>query len=283
MYAALLKHQLVLAQTEALAVLSGQKQLNADEYRCPRCQQRMILVLSEEKSSFFKHFTLINKQAGEKWEHQQSKLLLKTALAAAGFKAHCEVPLAAGQLRADVLASPNLAFEVQCAPLSLAEFKHRHQLYQQIKVLDIWVVGRRHFLKTKLKQTQLQYLRCNQRWGCYLLEILPQQQRLRLRYNIWQASISRRLVWQTQSWSLDDHGLQQLWHFQPRLVKFPAKADAEKKYLQQQVQTKSNLGLKISEQLYQKRITLDQIPVTVFEEWRHPGAISPLVKFLEQM
>ena len=53
-------------------------------------------------------------------------------MTAAGFPAEVEIPLAEGQLRADVLATAKLAFEVQCAPLSQQEFNHRHQLYQKL-------------------------------------------------------------------------------------------------------------------------------------------------------
>ena len=74
---------------------------------------------------------------GEKEEHHQSKMLYKAALTAAGFDAAVEIPLADGQLRADVLVAENLAFEIHCAPLSDAEFKHRHSLYQKIGVMNI--------------------------------------------------------------------------------------------------------------------------------------------------
>ncbi len=65
----------------------------------------MILIVSEQKAAFFKHISSYGSALGEKEEHHLSKMLLKSALTAAGFNAQVEIPLADGQLRADVLAS----------------------------------------------------------------------------------------------------------------------------------------------------------------------------------
>lgn len=158
MYAAMLNKGLVLAVNEAYLVNSNQKKLNQDFYRCPHCNKKVILIMSERKAAFFKHLISYNNLMGEKEEHHQSKMLLKSALTAAGFNAAVEMPLADGQLRADVLVSKKLAFEAQCAPLNKNEFRHRHALYHKIGVTDIWIVGKRHYLKKRLKQTQLIFL-----------------------------------------------------------------------------------------------------------------------------
>lgn len=177
MYAAMLNKKLVLAVDEACLVNARQKKLNRDNYHCPHCNKKVILVMSEQKAAFFKHLVKYSNLMGEKEEHHQSKMLLKSALTAAGFPAEVEIPLAEGQLRADVLATAKLAFEVQCAPLSQQEFNHRHQLYQKIGVKDIWIVGQRHYLKRRLKRTQLIFFRQNKAWGNYYLEINPQRNR----------------------------------------------------------------------------------------------------------
>ena len=146
MYAAILNQKLVLAINEAEQVSKGLKKLNQESYLCPSCRHRMILILSEEKKPFFKHFYQV-KGTGEKEEHLQAKQLLCTALKANGFRADIEVPLLDQQLRADVLVENRLSFEVQCAPLSGAEFAHRHALYKKLQIKDIWIVGKRHYLK----------------------------------------------------------------------------------------------------------------------------------------
>ena len=133
MYAAILNKKLVLAIKEAEQVNKGFKKLNQDYYTCPSCRKRMILILSEEKLPFFKHFYQV-RGTGEKEEHYQSKQLLCTALKANGVNAEVEVPLLDQQLRADVLVENKLAFEVQCAPLSETEFKHRHSLYEKLSI-----------------------------------------------------------------------------------------------------------------------------------------------------
>ncbi len=56
MYAAILNKKLVLAINEAEQVNNGFKKLNQDYYTCPSCRKRMILIISEEKLPFFKHF-----------------------------------------------------------------------------------------------------------------------------------------------------------------------------------------------------------------------------------
>ena len=85
MYAAMLDKKLVLAVSEAYLVNSRQKKLNQEIYRCPHCNKKVILIVSEKKSAFFKHLTSYTNLMGEKEEHHQSKMLFKAALTAAGF------------------------------------------------------------------------------------------------------------------------------------------------------------------------------------------------------
>lgn len=172
MYAAILNQKLVLAINEAEQVSKGLKKLNQESYLCPSCRHRMILILSEEKKPFFKHFYQV-KGTGEKEEHLQAKQLLCTALKANGFRADIEVPLLDQQLRADVLVENRLSFEVQCAPLSGAEFAHRHALYKKLQIKDIWIVGKRHYLKNKINRSQKIFLRYSTQWQWYYLEINP--------------------------------------------------------------------------------------------------------------
>lgn len=282
MYAALLNKSLVTAVAEADCILKHEKQLNDEQYLCPHCQQRVLLVLSEQKNPFFKHIRLVTAQEGEKWEHHQSKILLQTALAAAGFAAKCEVELAHGELRADVFASSRLCFEVQCAPLSEREFNHRHQLYRKEGITDIWIVGRRHFLQRRLKKTQLIFIRKNTRWGYYLLEILPRQARIRLKYNICEEPLTRQVHYQQASFALDECGMVRLWFFSPRLKEYTFAADKQRQYLQKQLQIKSRLGQKIGELLYQKHLTIDDLPQSLFTNGRPPGAISAVIVYLQK-
>nr|WP_240409220.1 competence protein CoiA family protein [Lactobacillus crispatus] len=211
----MLNKKLVLAVDEACLVNARQKKLNRDNYHCPHCNKKVILVMSEQKAAFFKHLVKYSNLMGEKEEHHQSKMLLKSALTAAGFPAEVEIPLAEGQLRADVLATAKLAFEVQCAPLSQQEFNHRHQLYQKIGVKDIWIVGQRHYLKRRLKRTQLIFFRQNKAWGNYYLEINPQRNRFCLKYNVLEEPVANKLVYQSKSFVLDELGIKEFWSFKP--------------------------------------------------------------------
>lgn len=282
MYAAILNKKLVLAVNEAQLVNQKVKKLNYDEYRCPHCRKKVILIMSQCKSAFFKHLTQYNHALGEKEEHHLSKLMLQAAFTASGFKAQTEVPLANGQLRADVLVSKNLALEVQCAPLSKDEFDHRHRLYREINILDLWIVGKRHYLQHKLKTTQLIFFRENQKWGSYYFEIDRVHNILRLKYNVKQEPFTRVLRYQTKNFSLDEFGINQLWNFKPDLKKYKLNPLTQKEYLIKQVRQKSKLGLTIAEKLYRNHLCVEDLPLTLFNKWRKPGEIDYISKFLQK-
>lgn len=282
MYAAFLNKKLVLAKTEAWKVKNKQKKLNSEIYHCPHCQKRVILVLSENQIAFFKHLKKFTGQMGEKAEHSSAKLALKSAFTAAGFPAQIEMPLANGKLRADVLVKQNLAIEVQCAPLSKEEFVHRHSLYQQIGVFDLWIVGRRHYLGRQLKKTQLIFFRHNKQWGDYYLEVLAKKSLLRLKHHIREAPISRQLFYQTTFFTLDEVGLKQLWHFQSTYQARHINGRQQKEYLWKQIHQKTKLGCLIAEKLYQKKITIDSLPTKLFTNYRRPGEENLVIKYLQQ-
>ena len=238
--------------------------------------------MSEQKAAFFKHLVKYSNLMGEKEEHHQSKMLLKSALTAAGFPAEVEIPLAEGQLRADVLATAKLAFEVQCAPLSQQEFNHRHQLYQKIGVKDIWIVGQRHYLKRRLKRTQLIFFRQNKAWGNYYLEINPQRNRFCLKYNVLEEPVANKLVYQSKSFVLDELGIKDFWRFKPFKKEYSLNIATQRKYLRQQIMQKTKLGLKIGEMLYERKLTLDDLPGKVFATWRNPGERDRVSDFLQK-
>lgn len=160
MYAAFWNNKLVTAIDEAEKVKNALVKKKKSHYFCPHCSQEVQLVV-KAGTAYFRHQPGEVNLAGEKDEHARSKNLLKIALMQAKFSAQTEVTLASGQLRADVLASPRLAFEVQCAPLSEAEFNHRHLLYRQNGIKDIWLVGKRHYLTREIKKSQLIFFREN--------------------------------------------------------------------------------------------------------------------------
>lgn len=246
MYAAILNQKLVLAINEAEQVSKGLKKLNQESYLCPSCRHRMILILSEEKKPFFKHFYQV-KGTGEKEEHLQAKQLLCTALKANGLRADIEVPLLDQQLRADVLVENRLSFEVQCAPLSGAEFAHRHALYKKMQIKDIWIVGKRHYLKNKINRSQKIFLRYSTQWQWYYLEINPFNCVITLKYNILMAALSSELSYEIKTFSLDERGVASLFTFIPSTRKNKISYIQDQKiYLQKQINQKSKLGLKIA-------------------------------------
>lgn len=276
MYAALLKNKLVLANKEAQTIR------NDEQYRCPRCKKKVMLIISQNKGAFFKHVRLYTANKGEQEEHMQAKLQLKSALCAIGYKAQTEVALANGLLRADVLAAEDLSFEIQCAPLSFKEYTVRHKLYVENKIKDIWIVGKRHYLHQNIKSSQLIFLRENDIWGTYLLEVDSINSYLHLKYDIWQAPIGNRVFYQYQKFPLTDLGLIKLWKFNPKKKMPNIEPDYFRHYLTKQIQQKTNLGMKVAQKLYEQKILQTDLPDFLFKTCHKVGKMSKLEQYLKQ-
>ena len=279
MYAALLNNILVLAIEEAKLPQSNNK--IKKHYFCPHCEREMRLV-SKDKRPYFKHIPSEINLFGENKEHAQSKKLLTQALREVHFNAQTEASLADGQLRADVLAASNLAFEIQCAPLNKSEFRHRHFLYKQIGIKDIWIVGKRHFLGQNVKKSQLIFFRRNNFWQDYYLEIDPFKKIIRLKYNVLLEPLTNKVHFQEENFGICAKGLKKLWHFQPLLQKYYVNPKQQKQYLQMQLAHKSLKGMQIANLLYKKRQTIDDLPPWVFNDFRKINSSDNASKYLNQ-
>lgn len=282
MYAALLNKNLVLAISEAQLVRQGKRILNDSVYRCPLCKKRVILVISQEKNPFFKHISFIT-NSGEKQEHLLSKTLLCSALVAYGYPAKMEVVLAQNQLRADVLASNTLAFEIQCAPLSEAEFKHRHSLYTELKIKDIWLVGKRHYLGNYLHDSQRKYLRKSKVWEWYLLEVNPRKMSLRLKYFIELAPNSNQCTYKQRDFSLDEEGIAKLLKFAPeKSFSKNSNYQLQLNYLRKQLREKTKFGRQLGEYLYKLGLKLDDLPENIIVNNRQPDEEKRVINFCKK-
>ena len=279
MYAALLYNTLVLAVEEAKSTKSNNKVKK--HYFCPHCEREMQLVC-KDKQSYFKHIPSKVNLSGENKEHAQSKSILTKALREVHFNAETEVNLANGQLRADILAASNLAFEIQCAPLNKSEFRHRHFLYKQIGVKDIWIVGQRHFLGQNIKKSQLIFFRRNYFWQDYYLEIDPFKKIIRLKYNVLLEPLTNKLHFQEEKFDINAIGLKQLWHFHPLLQKYHVNSTQQKQYLQMQLKHMSLKGMQIANLLYKKRQTIEDLPPWVFTNFRKINSPDNVSKYLNQ-
>lgn len=282
MYAALLREKLVLAVSEANLIYDGSKKINYEKYYCPNCKKRVMLVVSQEKMPFFKHIRLI-KGKGEKEEHRQAKQLLCASLAGNGLKAEMEVPLANQQLRADVLVYPNLAFEVQCAPLSEEEFYHRHQLYKKIGIKDVWIVGKQHYLNKKIKKSQQIFLRYSKVWDWYYLEIDSFKEKIYLKYQIRLEPLIDNVFFHKKTFPLNEKGMQNLLAFKSkRSINYRVDSQKQRNYLIRQLRQKTNLGRKIAALMYELHITIDDLPTDVFSNIRLPNEDVAIIQFLQQ-
>ncbi|MBP2057614.1 competence protein CoiA [Lactobacillus colini] len=238
-----------------------------------------MLVISQEKMPFFKHISFI-KGTGEKEEHQHSKQLLCASLVANGLKAEMEVPLADQQLRADVLVYPNLAFEVQCAPLSEREFKHRHFLYEKIGIKDVWIVGKRHHLKKKLKKSQKIFLKYSKTWDWYYLEVDASKETICLKYQIRLEPLIDNIVCKRKTFSLSEDGIKELFAFRPdSTIKIKINSQKQRNYLIRQLRQKTSFGRKVAASMYELSITIDDLPAEIFNHVRLPKEELTINKF----
>lgn len=282
MYAALVNEKLVTAYEE-YSLLPNYQQLNTKIYRCPRCKKRVILIVSQSKAPFFKHYN-VSQGKGEKEEHALSKQMLCTALVGAGYQAKMEVNLAYRQLRADILMQNSISFEIQCSPISDIEFDHRHNLYEKIGIKDVWVVGLRHFLHQQLRESQKKFLRFNQQWGWYYLEINPYEADISLKYNILLSPISRKLKYQIKKFSLDDLGIRKFFNFVPYLKRYSLPdVQFQRQYLHKKIQQKTGYGLQVAQLLYENRKSVEDIPVEILTQYYLPKQNCPLVQYLQKI
>ena len=67
---------------------------------------------------------------------------------------------------------------------------------------------------------------------------------------------------------MDAVGLEKLWYFKPRLKKYQIDSSIQKNYLKMQLAHKSIKGLQIGAKLYQKQMTVDELPQWVFSQVR---------------
>ncbi|MCT7703601.1 MAG: competence protein CoiA family protein, partial [Lactobacillus iners] len=207
-----------------------------------------------------------------------------TALVGAGYHAKMEVNLAYRQLRADILMQNSISFEIQCSPISDIEFDHRHNLYEKIGIKDVWVVGRRHFLHQQLRESQKKFLRFNQQWGWYYLEINPYEADISLKYNILLSPISRKLKYQIKKFSLDDLGIRKFFNFVPYLKRYSLPdVQFQRQYLHKKIQQKTGYGLQVAQLLYENRKSVEDIPVEILTQYYLPKQSCPLVQYLQKI
>ncbi|APT18916.1 competence protein [Amylolactobacillus amylotrophicus DSM 20534] len=271
MYAALLNEELVTA----VAVFARDSQsIQEQNFVCPNCRKPVQLIVSGRSGPFFRHLNTRFRTA-ETPEHELGKKIIFTAARALGLAAKLEVPLANDQIRADVYIETlgqTYGVELQCAPLTTAEFNVRHNFYHDARISDVWLLGKRHFLHRKIKQIHLDLLRTNADWGSYLIEVDSFGHLFRLKYNIQQDDLSRNCRYQTQQFALDEQGLLALKQFRPRkLLNYRYDYVAGSNYLKQQVRQQTALGKQLSLLCYERGIPVLELAESELVGYRKPG------------
>jgi len=122
-----------------------------NELRCffEDCPQPGLKAVSRQKArDGFSHLSGGQKHAPESINHEQGKVVIAEWLQRRypAAETDVEVPIDDTRSRvADVLTigtrGGKIAFEIQCAALSFAEWQERHQDYQQRGIVDVWLFG----------------------------------------------------------------------------------------------------------------------------------------------
>jgi hypothetical protein len=122
-----------------------------NELRCffEDCPQPGLKAVSRQNArDGFSHLSGGQKHAPESINHEQGKVIIAEWLRRRypAAKTDIEVPIDAARTRiADVLTigtqGGKIAFEIQCAALSFAEWQKRHQDYRERGIVDLWLFG----------------------------------------------------------------------------------------------------------------------------------------------
>ncbi|MVX59213.1 competence protein CoiA [Streptococcus danieliae] len=151
---------------------------------CPGCKQELVLKSGRQIRPHFAHkvgqaceWATLNEGA----EH----LNLKAALFDWG-QIHeataLEVGQAEGAVVSDLLLSQNLALEIQCSPLSPQDYGRRSQVYQDLDLPVVWLLGSKHFFKGRLTELQRLCLQFSPSCGYFFWNLDGEKQELVLHY-----------------------------------------------------------------------------------------------------
>lgn len=174
---------------------NSQNLINAQEaernrsYICPSCMQKVILRRGKIKVSHFAHVknSCHAFSEGESQEHLNGKIFLQHELAKWTGKAELEAYLPRLKQRPDVLWTSNqkkIAFEYQCAPLSIEKMVERSWGYRSHNYHYCWILGSRHLIKNSLRQQVAQFMRWSPNLGCYLIYLDSARSCFKVKYNI---------------------------------------------------------------------------------------------------
>lgn len=119
-------------------------------YRCPGCQQPVLLRHGKHRIPHFAHkkHALCGFSEGETLEHLQGKKQIYQWLKINKWCPQLEVYLPQIEQRPDILLkrkSQRIAIEFQCSPLSLERMLERNTGYQQAGITVWWILGAPYF------------------------------------------------------------------------------------------------------------------------------------------
>lgn len=121
------------------------------DFFCPACKEPVLVKAGAKTIPHFAHWSkseCVANDYGEGPYHEQGKLLLYQWLQHQGIDVELEKYLPEISQRPDLFVSLNhrkIAFEYQCARISIEVLTSRNAGYKQVGITPIWILGANHF------------------------------------------------------------------------------------------------------------------------------------------
>lgn len=110
-----------------------------EAYICPLCGQVVKVRQGQYQKHFYHCFSKTLAQGGEKATHRQLKEKVQHFLQDCGQEVYAEYVFS--KRRADLFIPPKQVIEIQCSRISWTELSQRHTSYQQLSIIDRWLLG----------------------------------------------------------------------------------------------------------------------------------------------
>ena len=243
----------------------------------PGCQHKLILRRGNRNIAHFAHYSRSCQlfSEGETKEHLQGKEFLFQALTAAKWQVEYEAYQSQLRQRPDILGRQDgkltVAFEYQCAPLSLTKLIQRSKGYKSGNLAYIWFLGKRYFLKTRLNQQTAMFMRWSKNLGFYLLYLDTVYKRFEVDYAIQQADFLPIKYLRYYAYSFEE--LVKFLHTDHMVCYYPLTTEQlllQEYKFKQQIYYGSKVLADLRNFCYSKSLTLADLPKQVFTDTYYP-------------
>lgn len=179
-------------------------------WRCPSCEQPVMVKNGPVKMSHFAHHTnslCQNFSEGETAEHLNGKAFLAKWCERFAIPYELEAYLPALKQRPDLLINGNVAIEFQCSQLSLSRFSERTETYRRHGFHVIWIVGKQFFVNKSITAFQRGCLNYHLNCGFYFWELDVSQEKISCLMHIEKVQETGEIFYTKKSWKLAETSL----------------------------------------------------------------------------